>query len=212
MLANCSLDFELWNVTVNSGMDSRITSYLSQPELQISRIVDQENSSHILQMVELIYNNDDDQEYYDSGLNFLFHLAFRSFKLSEQNPGFNTLHPSILKAISVMEEKKAVAYLDLVAEEVGLSREYLSRLFRKQVGISFTEYKNRVQIGHFFSLVENKSIYNISDAAYEAGFGSYSQFYKVFRQVTGFKPAWLKNSPEMTRKQYLVPLTQTDYN
>ncbi len=64
------------------------------------------------------------------------------------------------------------------ALNVGLSR--LGRVFKILVGISLVEYRNRLRLDKFEELLDGGRT-NLREAALDAGFGSYAQFYRVFR-------------------------------
>jgi transcriptional regulator GlxA family with amidase domain len=63
----------------------------------------------------------------------------------------------------------------------------LAKHFRAQVGVSLLDYRNRIRVERFLSLVERDGR-NLLDAALEAGFGSYAQFHRVFRSLLGVTP------------------------
>jgi AraC-like DNA-binding protein len=64
------------------------------------------------------------------------------------------------------------------ALNVGLSR--LGRVFKILVGVSLVEYRNRLRLDRFEELLDGGCT-NLRTAALDAGFGSYAQFYRVFR-------------------------------
>ena len=78
--------------------------------------------------------------------------------------------------------------LDQVAEELNISVFYLSKLFRKHMGINFTEYLTQLRIDHAKHLLQegNKSI---KEVAYAVGFNSQSYFSKIFKKYTGTAPS-----------------------
>jgi AraC-like DNA-binding protein len=63
----------------------------------------------------------------------------------------------------------------------------LGKHFRAQVGVSLLDYRNRIRVERFLSLVERDG-QNLLAAALEAGFGSYAQFHRVFRSLLGVTP------------------------
>lgn len=63
----------------------------------------------------------------------------------------------------------------------------LTALFREQMGVSIVEYRNRLRIERFFTLVAPGGG-NLLQAALDAGFGSYAQFHRVFRDLLGTTP------------------------
>lgn len=74
-----------------------------------------------------------------------------------------------------------------LASELATSSSRIGRLFKTEMGISITEFRNRLRLEEFLLLV-HQSGGNLLEAALEAGFGSYAQFHRVFRQLLGTTP------------------------
>lgn len=75
-----------------------------------------------------------------------------------------------------------------VAEQVFLNPDYLSKLLKKETGLSFTEYvlDCRISLAKMLLQGTEKSIQEIVGMA---GFNSASYFSKIFKQETGMSPA-----------------------
>jgi len=91
--------------------------------------------------------------------------------------------------VRLLREASESETLEALARKSGLSASRLSRLFTEQVGLSVTEFRNRQRVERFIELYGDGRRRSISEAALEAGFGSYPQFYRVFRDATGRTPA-----------------------
>ncbi len=63
----------------------------------------------------------------------------------------------------------------------------IARYFRRDVGITFVDYRTRLRLMRFIERVDGGAT-NLLRAALEAGFGSYSQLHRVFRAVLGCGP------------------------
>jgi len=78
--------------------------------------------------------------------------------------------------------------LGLVARAAAMSAFYFCKVFKKETGLTFTEYLARLRVE-----TVNKMLLNphkrISEAAYDAGFQSLSQFNRVFRHFVGETPS-----------------------
>ncbi|MCI3920900.1 response regulator [Paenibacillus sp. TRM 82003] len=77
--------------------------------------------------------------------------------------------------------------LEQAAEHVGITASYLSRLFKQEIGVNFTDYLNQVRIEYAKQLIQDgngkmKEIYG------DVGFASYNYFFKVFKQIVGTTP------------------------
>jgi AraC-like DNA-binding protein/ligand-binding sensor protein len=75
-----------------------------------------------------------------------------------------------------------------VAKSVNMSAFYFCKMFKKATGMTFTDYLARVRVEKVKNLMLNPHK-RISEAAYEVGFQSLSQFNRVFRRITGEAPS-----------------------
>jgi AraC-like DNA-binding protein len=73
-------------------------------------------------------------------------------------------------------EKDPVVTGERIAQEMGISPGHLARSFKSEMGLSLVEYRNRLRIERFLR------------SALEAGFGSYAQFFRVYRKLLGTTP------------------------
>jgi len=69
-----------------------------------------------------------------------------------------------------------------------MSAFYFCKVFKTATGLTFTNYVARARIERTKQLLLNPHM-RISEAAYEAGFQSLSQFNRVFRRVAGESPS-----------------------
>jgi len=78
--------------------------------------------------------------------------------------------------------------LGQVAQAVNMSAFYFCKTFKKATGMTFTDYLARVRVEKVKNLLLNPHK-RVSEAAYEAGFQSLSQFNRVFRKIAGESPS-----------------------
>jgi AraC-like DNA-binding protein len=93
--------------------------------------------------------------------------------------------------------KQAIAYLHQnytrpvsrweIAEAVGVSEDYLSRVFHREVNISPWDYLNRYRILQSKQLLLNTSE-TIGSIARQVGFKDQAYFSRVFHKITGLSP------------------------
>jgi YesN/AraC family two-component response regulator len=79
-----------------------------------------------------------------------------------------------------------ISFSDL-AIEAHLSRTYLSALFKKEVGCTFSEYVTRYRINKAIEIITNKKI-PLSEVAFACGYSDYAHFSKAFKKETGYSP------------------------
>lgn len=74
-----------------------------------------------------------------------------------------------------------------MASAFGRSAGHLARQFKREVGVSLVEYRQRLLIERFVSAYRGGQV-RLVDAALEAGFGSYAQFHRVYTKCMGTTP------------------------
>ena len=117
---------------------------------------------------------------------FAQHLSALSNQLMVQSASAES--PAITKAKRFIADKHADELsLTEVAQTVNMSAFYFCKTFKKATGMTFTDYLARVRVEKVKNLLLNPHK-RVSEAAYEAGFQSLSQFNRVFRRIAGESP------------------------
>jgi YesN/AraC family two-component response regulator len=114
--------------------------------------------------------------------------------------GIGTLpqHTSALvkRAVAYFHQNYECAFSRLqIAEAIGVSEDYLSRIFRQEMNISPWEYLNRYRILHAKELLRSTSD-AIKIVAHRVGFTDPAYFSRVFRNVTGTSPSAYREHPQ----------------
>lgn len=97
-----------------------------------------------------------------------------------------TRHPAVASAVRMLTDDPSLRGGD-IAKKIGVSLSRLARVFKSDTGVSLVDFRNQLRLERFLSLVDSGSN-NLLEAAYAAGFGSYSQFHRVFRALRGASP------------------------
>jgi len=92
----------------------------------------------------------------------------------------------VRRALAALDENADVRGRDL-ARAFGVDPGHFARVFKADVGVSLVEYKNRLRLRHFFRVLEQGEV-SLAQAAKSAGFRSYAQFHRVYRQLIGSTP------------------------
>jgi AraC-like DNA-binding protein len=97
--------------------------------------------------------------------------------------------PAVSKARSfiVAHQGEQISLLH-VAKAVNMSAFYFCKIFKRTTGLSFIDYLARVRVESVKNLLINPHK-RVSEAAFEAGFQSLSQFNRVFRRIEGEAPS-----------------------
>ena len=77
--------------------------------------------------------------------------------------------------------------LSALAAELGYDGKYLSALFKKKKGVSFTQYLRDLRLSHALFLME-QGVVSVKNIAILAGFGDALYFSKIFKEHTGVPP------------------------
>jgi len=77
--------------------------------------------------------------------------------------------------------------LGTIARELGTSSDYIGKLFKRDLGLSFSEYTNGIRVEKAKSMIAEGDL-SISDIAERTGFGSEQNFFKQFKRHTGLTP------------------------
>ncbi len=77
--------------------------------------------------------------------------------------------------------------IEEVASAMGLSESYLSRLFKKEVGISFSDYVREEKIKRAMNLLRH-SDFSLIEVSEYLGFSSQSHFTQIFKKTVGMTP------------------------
>lgn len=78
--------------------------------------------------------------------------------------------------------------LDLIAEQVGISKYYMCKEFQKKYGITPGKYLKEVRISKSCHLLSMNSNYTNEDIAHMVGYSNNNYFGKVFKSVKGVTP------------------------
>jgi len=118
---------------------------------------------------------------------FAHHLSGLSNQLMVKEAASES--PQMTKArVFIAEHQSEELSLAQVAGSVNMSAFYFCKTFKKATGMTFTEYLARTRVEKVKNLLLNPHK-RVSEAAYEAGFQSLSQFNRVFRRIAGESPS-----------------------
>ncbi len=78
--------------------------------------------------------------------------------------------------------------MDEVARETGMTRSAFSRFFMRMTGRRFSNFVNEVRLSQACEQLMHDPQAGVAEAAFEAGFGTLSNFNRVFREAKGMTP------------------------
>ena len=130
-----------------------------------------------------------DADLSNAGLAYLLLRAWRAFVDSDDVVEGVAVHPAVDQAARLLSADSTSGDLAALARACGLSPSHLSRLFKAQMGVSIGGFRNQQRLERFLSIVGDGQRVSTLAAAHAAGFGSYAQFYRVFREAMGVSPS-----------------------
>ena len=80
--------------------------------------------------------------------------------------------------------------LSHISREVGLAKEYVASIFKRETGKTLTEYINERKLLYAKELIVTSQM-SISDTALHLGYDNYTYFSRLFKRYFGFSPKQL---------------------
>ncbi len=87
---------------------------------------------------------------------------------------------------ALLEQAEKAPTLEELGKAVGLSPFHLQRLFKQETGLSPKQYADALRLGKFKEQVRRKD--SVTEALYEAGYGSSSSLYRQANAQLGMSP------------------------
>ena len=78
--------------------------------------------------------------------------------------------------------------LSVLAEEFHLSSQYISQLFKNEIGVNFLTYLTNIRMEKAKKLLLSTSL-SIAEVSEKSGYGDYRVFTKVFKKTEGVTPS-----------------------
>ncbi|HLS31908.1 MAG TPA: AraC family transcriptional regulator [Flavobacteriaceae bacterium] len=119
--------------------------------------------------------------------------ADRSNEITIESPPSKNKHIIAFEQY-IKEEKNYLnnqLSLDMVAEEIGINKSYLSRLINAELEVNFSCYVNQLRVEEMKTYINNPDFnnYTLTAMGLESGFNSKSSFNKAFKKHTGLSPS-----------------------
>lgn len=191
VLLNPSSDCEMWVVVVRQealvrmtrvGLDRRLLE--RSPAWRILRALPSRETESLDRLIGGLQDAAPARR--NVGVVHATHAAWDAFLAAADEGEGAAVDPAVDLAARLLTRDDAPGDLTELAIRVGLSPSRLSRKFHAQLGVGIADYRNRVRLERFLAVHGPGT--TILDAALAAGFGSYPQFHRVFRQMLGVTP------------------------
>lgn len=83
-------------------------------------------------------------------------------------------------------------YLELLAENLNITKAYLSSYFKKKTGVNFSDYLNNFRVQKAIKYLEDCDM-KIKDISAKVGIQNVNTFTRIFKKHTGYTPSEYKN-------------------
>lgn len=116
-------------------------------------------------------------------------MRVRISNYCRNSEGTQGIHEKVLQSLQyIAKHYREDVTMESTAERVRLSASYFSRQFKQDMGISFTEYLNRIRVFHAKTLLGGKSE-SVEDVAHAVGYTDAKYFSRVFKRWVGCAPS-----------------------
>jgi len=183
---------KLWHISFDESIlsDRRVCELSSDSVPKVFKL-DEPSMTHLSYIAELISN---EYRYKDGCVKELCEslicILLRNSGVSAKNSDNKIL--GIRKALIYMNMHfRENPSLDTVAAQAGFNPNYFSELFKKITKENYTSRLNSLKIGYAKTLLSKG--FSVSDACYNSGFGSLSNFLKTFKKLVGTTPEEYKH-------------------
>jgi AraC-like DNA-binding protein len=194
VLVEQSADFEMWIGVARPKAVKRIATDVSarilresNPAGEYFRRLAQPDFARLEILLAETATGHERPGLFNAGLAYALLAAWRSFEQAADVP-VHDVHPAVEKAARYIRDRDNGISLNDLARHAGLSSARLSRLFKQQTGVPLVDFRNRQRIEKFLAIYGAGQRMTMLDAAFEAGFGSYPQFHRVFKRVLNCSP------------------------
>lgn len=124
----------------------------------------------------------------NAGLGYALARMWSAFRGANTRSEITSVHPAVGHALQLLRGDGLRLSRAALAVEVEQSVSGLSRLFVKELGQTLRDVRSARRLAHAIDLLHTGACDNLTEAALEAGFGSYSQFHRTYRKRLGASP------------------------
>jgi AraC-like DNA-binding protein len=196
VLIDWSDDFSMWVIVFKPGLVAR---YAGSGMRRVLRSADpgdiycREVDPRRIDLLDAVYQGasreNRDFEFLNAALGYALVASWEAYQFSGESIARTDVHPAVARAARLIASAATDPKLVPLARAAGLSPARLSRLFKRQAGLSLTAFRQRKCLERFLRLYGRGARYTLLEAALEAGFGSYAQFHRVFCRLMKMNPA-----------------------
>ncbi|MBE6642128.1 MAG: AraC family transcriptional regulator [Ruminococcaceae bacterium] len=124
----------------------------------------------------------------------IFHNLFNCILIDLYDfQNYRTKNPHVIEMLKYIDENiKTPLTLNDVSIATHLSKEYTARVFKKEIGMTVSEYINRQKLILAKNMISGSTL-SLQEISEELGYQNYNYFSRIFKEHFGFSPIKLKN-------------------
>lgn len=195
VLVRESADFEMWIAVFKESLLKKVcTSQSCRLLLEANppgghlRLLAKDSGLRLQSFLLHLAQNKNDRLLFNAGLAYAILDTWQAYSNADGIPAGGELHPAVANAARMIRDDDSSLAVEKISQKVGLSTAHLSRLFLAQTGMSLLDFRSRTRIERFLTAYGNGRRSTMTEAALQAGFGSYAQFHRVFKKIIGVGP------------------------
>ena len=187
-----SPELDMWVILIAPGdVDPELVEDVAR---QPCKVLSTSDAVAIDRLLSHLSQHADEPRLYRAGLDYALRTAWYA---TINSPGtiYRPMHPAIARALSILRSSDETPTSTQLAKMCGVTQDYLGRLLLKHTGRGFVEWRNRTRLERFHMLFPESG--DLLTAALDAGFGSYTQFHRVFCDLVGTTPGeWARSGAQ----------------
>ncbi|MGE4488784.1 MAG: helix-turn-helix transcriptional regulator [Kiritimatiellales bacterium] len=191
-----SSDFQMWNITVRQSFLNTLckSKYLMplkarDPKEYFCRQLHPATARLYERLLpDVAAQQNSHPIVYRLGLGYLVASLWKDFQENTTAIAHQPVTPHVQKIVYLLSHMDEQESLEDLAKKLNTGPSQISRMFKKEMGVSITEFRNRTKLDRFVNLMFKNPQYDLLTLAMESGFGSYTQFFRIFRKEMGMTP------------------------
>jgi AraC-like DNA-binding protein len=187
-----SPELDMWVITVSpEALEPEMLADISE---RPCRVLSTPDAVALDRLLTHLSQDADEPRLYAAGLSYVLRSAWYA-TVSSPGPTRKPMHPAVLRALAILRSDAEPPTSAQLAKKCGVTQDYLGQLLMEHTGRGIVEWRNRTRLERFHILYPKSG--DLLTAALDAGFGSYTQFHRVFSDIVGTTPGeWAKSGQQ----------------
>lgn len=143
------------------------------------------------QQEQMVMSYEQLMDHFENVTDMNAYLRSLSMKLIRRLPEYETRETTNETFVSILqyvhENYRSTITIQSLTQKYYINPNYLSQLFKKEVGETFTSYMTRLRITNACSLLEQTRL-RVTEIAEKVGYQDYFYFTRMFKKITGHTP------------------------